>query len=90
MSFFRMATLDHGEAAISARVDDCAHRILTQPVRRLADIMLAEVCYWVHWTEPAGLTSPDADARLADGPANEGSECDKALTALLKGIRDRS
>jgi hypothetical protein len=75
--------------AVSATVDDCADLILAHPVRDLADIrLLAEVCYWIHWTDPAGLSGPNADVQLADGPANEGSECDEALAALLRAIRD--
>jgi hypothetical protein len=76
---------------IDDRLSDCAERILAEPVRGSADLMLlAEACYWIMWAEPYGLTAPNADERLADGPphADESGICMDALAALFRGIRD--
>src|SRR5262245_33305688 len=57
---------DEEMAAASDRVDACAQRICSEPVRGLADIrLIAETCYWTWWSDPSGLTSADADAQLA-------------------------
>jgi hypothetical protein len=55
--------------AAGNRVDDFARRILAQPVHGLADLkLLAEVCYWAHWTDCDGLCGPGVDRLLAEGP----------------------
>jgi hypothetical protein len=77
---------------VQERLEDCVQRILEAPVRGLDDLkLLAEACYWTLWTEPAGLTAPNADASLAAGPSHDICECDgtaDALAALFRGVRD--
>jgi hypothetical protein len=80
---------DEEMGVASERVDACARRIVSKPVHGLADVLLlAEACYWMLWSDPSGLTGPDADAQLAAGPAHDITEtCAEALAALLKGVR---
>jgi hypothetical protein len=68
--------------AAAQRVDDCARRILAQPVNGRADIkLLAEICCWAHSGYPDSLRRPDTDQFLTD-------TCNEALAALLRAIRD--
>jgi hypothetical protein len=80
---------DEEMAVAAKRLDDCARRICSEPVRGPADVMLlAEVCYWAFWTDSAGLAGPKADAFLIEGaPHGETEICDETIAALLKGVR---
>jgi hypothetical protein len=64
---------------------------LARPVVSLGDPkLLAEAVYYALWSQ-CGLASPDADARLADGPQHDvqpGDGTAEALAALLWAIRD--
>ena len=77
---------------VQGRFNNCARRILKEPVRNQSDLMLlAEACYWWLYTDPAGLWAPKAEAQLAGAPAHaivEGGVCEEAVVALLKGVRD--
>jgi hypothetical protein len=54
---------------VEKRVNDCAQRIVKEPVRSQADLMLlAEVTYWRLHSDPTGLWTPEAKARLAGEP----------------------
>jgi hypothetical protein len=66
---------------VQERFNDCARRILKEPVCNHADLMLlAEATYWWLYPEPTGLWAPEAEAQLAGSP--------EAVVALLKGVRD--
>jgi hypothetical protein len=77
---------------VQERFNDCARRILKEPVRNQSDlILLAEACYWWLYSELSGLWAPEAEAQLAGSPAHaivEGGVCEEAVVALLKGLRD--
>jgi AcrR family transcriptional regulator len=78
-------------AEIQDRFNACARRILKEPVRSPADLMLlAEATYWWLYSEPAGLWAPDAEAKLDGDPVCviDGGVAEEALLALLKGVRD--
>jgi hypothetical protein len=76
---------------VSDRVNDCARRIVKEPVHNTADLLLlAEATYWWLYSEPAGLWAPDAEAQLDGDPVCviDGGVAEEALLALLKGVRD--
>ena len=67
---------------IQDRLHACAERILREPVRSPADLLLVgEACYWLLFAEPAGLMAPEADTRLA-------ANATRTTAALLRGVRD--
>jgi hypothetical protein len=56
---------------VQERLNDCARRILKEPVRNQSDLMLlAEATYWWLYNELAGLWAPEAEGRLAGEPAH--------------------
>jgi hypothetical protein len=77
---------------VQERFSACARRVLKEPVHNQSDLMLlAEATYWWLYTVPSGLWAPGAEAQLAGSPAHvigEGSVCEEAVVALLKGVRD--
>jgi hypothetical protein len=76
-------------ATVCDRLNDCAERILLEPVHSPGDLLLlSEAAYWMLWCDPYGLTGPDADEQLAGGPCNDGDLPSAAVVAILRAIRD--